>query len=219
MLDDIGYLPNMLLREQVQHGLSLANVEKLRLHHIAEAEYPEEPFSSRRVEAWIHRMETALECGSLRLSPGETYSPYSGFPYIPRENYRAWRSTQTDPLVGSYIRAWIGATPEPSPQKSTAVPVHGNKAPSREIALVEAENEALLTLRKELKREPDFEEFWDYLTHRDETGTVADYTDDRLMWTGKNGNNCETTKATLRNRLTAAKRRNPFFVNRENSRL
>lgn len=125
---------------------------------------------------------------------------------VTREAYRAWRAQCPAKLLSpfSQVTKWLGATPEPSPP--TAPP----KPRFKEIALVEAENEALLALRKELKREPDFDEFWDYLTHRDETGTVADSTDDRLMWTGKDGRNCETAKVTMRNRLTAAKKRNPF---------
>ena len=83
-------------------------------------------------------------------------------------------------------------------------------AAKRQIALVEAEEAALATLRKRLEREPDFEEFWLYLTERDNTGAISDYTDDRLMWTGKDGRNCETAKSTMRNRMTAAKKRNPF---------
>ena len=81
---------------------------------------------------------------------------------------------------------------------------------TRQIALVEAENAALAALRKELNRKPSFEEFWDYIIERDDTGTIADHTDDRLMWTGKDGRDCETAKSTMRNRFAEAKKRNPF---------
>lgn len=83
-------------------------------------------------------------------------------------------------------------------------------AATRQIALVEAEDAALAALRKELKREPSFEEFWHYIIERDDTGTITDYTDDKLMWTGKDGRDCETAKPTMRNRFAVAKKRNPF---------
>lgn len=125
---------------------------------------------------------------------------------VTREAYRAWRAQCPAELLSpfSQVAKWLGATPEPSSPASLPKPRF------KEIALVEAENEALLALRKELKRNPDFEEFWDYLTDRDETGTVADSTDDRLMWIGKGGGNHETRKSRMRNRLTEAKKRNPF---------
>lgn len=99
--------------------------------------------------------------------------------------------------------------PAPLPQGEPDKPEQGAAA-KRQIALVEAEDAALAMLRKRLKREPDFEEFWNHITEQDDTGTIADSGNDRLMWTGKDGRNCETTKSTMRNRLTAAKKRNPF---------
>jgi predicted membrane chloride channel (bestrophin family) len=135
---------------------------------------------------------------------------------VDRESYSAWRAQCPLELLSplSQVAKWLGdlptiktSLPEPvAPVAPTALPEKN----SREIALVEAENAALFALRKILRREPDFEEFWDYLTTQDSTGTVADNTDDRLMWVGKDGRNCETAKATLRNRLTATKKRNPF---------
>ena len=80
----------------------------------------------------------------------------------------------------------------------------------RQISLAEVEDTALARLREQLGREPDFEEFWLHIIKHDDTGTIADYTDDLLMWTGKDGRQCQTKKTTLRNRLTAAKKRNPF---------
>ena len=65
--------------------------------------------------------------------------------------------------------------PEPLPQGEPDKPEQGAAA-TRQIALVEAEDAALATLRKELRREPDFEEFWCYIIERDDTGTIADYT-------------------------------------------
>ena len=130
---------------------------------------------------------------------------------IDREAYRAWRLTCPPDLLSplSQIHKWLGATPalpeSIPPETSLSEPVaHGR------IALVEAEDAALVALRKALRREPDFEEFWDYLTNKDETGTVADSTDDRVDWIGKSGQACSTAKNTFRNRLTAAKKRNPF---------
>ncbi len=99
--------------------------------------------------------------------------------------------------------------PAPLPQGEPDRPEQGAAA-KRQIALAEAEDAALAMLRKRLAREPDFEEFWSHITEQDDTGTIADCGNDRLMWTGKDGRNCETTKSTMRNRLTAAKKRNPF---------
>ena len=130
---------------------------------------------------------------------------------IDHDSYRQWRAQCPARLLSdlSYIGAWLGATPalpESIPPVETSLP----ELPERAIALVEAENAALVALRKALKREPDFEEFWDYLTTKDETGTVADYTNDRLDWIGHSGKSCSTAKNTCRNRLTTAKKRNPF---------
>ena len=105
------------------------------------------------------------------------------------------------------------AIPESIPPETSLLPepTASTTTPVREIALVEAENAALSALRKSLRREPDFDEFWDYLTtFKDETGTVADCTDNRLDWIGKSGQAHSTKKSTFRNRLTAAKKRNPF---------
>lgn len=101
---------------------------------------------------------------------------------------------------------WLPPPAESIPPVETSLP----ELPERVIALVEAENAALVALRKALKREPDFDEFWDYLTRKDETGTIADFTDSRLDWIGHSGKSCSTAKSTIRNRLTAAKKRNPF---------
>ena len=129
---------------------------------------------------------------------------------IDREAYRQWRAQCPANLLSplTKIQKWLGATPpaESIPPVETSLP----ESLERAIALVEAENAALVALRKALKREPDFEEFWDYLTTQDETGTVADCTDNRLDWIGHAGKSCSTAKSTIRNRLTAAKKRNPF---------
>lgn len=130
---------------------------------------------------------------------------------IPREPYRVWRAIQPNPPTGSIIHLWLGTTVLPAiseliePPLPAPIPDTG-----RQIALVEAEDKALAVLRNKLKREPDFEEFWVHITEHDDTGTVAESTDDRLMWIGKDGRNCETAKSTMRNRLAAAKKRNPF---------
>ena len=142
---------------------------------------------------------------------------------VSRESYRAWRAQCPATLLSalSKIGKWLGATPVPEslPVESLPEPIPPveslpveslPESPKGSIALVEAENSALVALRKALKREPDFEEFWDYLTTKDETGTVADCTADRLDWIGKSEKACSTSKRTIRNRLTAAKKRNPF---------
>ena len=131
--------------------------------------------------------------------------------WIDRKSYQAWRISQSNPPTGSFVHLWLGATPGPEPAASIlpeSIPAESLEPAG--IALVEAENAALVALRKRLKREPDFEEFWHYLTTEDETGTVADFTDDRVDWVGKSGKACSTSKSTFRNRLTAAKKRNPF---------
>lgn len=145
----------------------------------------------------------------VRLSIGGGNKQYYR---VPPDLYAAFlRETQTP--ATELIALWLGWTPphtvEPLPQGEPDRPESGAAA-TRKIALVEAEDVALATLRKKLKREPDFEEFWRYITERDDTGTISDYTDDRLIWTGKDGRNCKTAKSTMRNRLTAARKRAPF---------
>lgn len=107
---------------------------------------------------------------------------------------------------------WKAPQAEPAQSTLTLHQSEPDKSKSRvrRISLIAPEDAALETLRKKLKREPDFEEFWSYITEHDDTGTIADYAHDRLMWTGKDGRNCETAKLTMRNRLAEAKRRNPF---------
>lgn len=155
-------------------------------------------------------------------------------PMVSRQAYRAWQAQCPKSWLSerSKIDEWLGATPAvetippalptlPEQTATTARPAEpsipkpiakgGAAEKSRKtIALVEMENAALVALRKELEREPDFDEFWDYLITRDDTGTVADFTDDGLCWIGKTSKSCETEKSTFRNRLTKAKKRNPF---------
>ena len=197
------------LNERARLGLLVGETE-LPLWEILRLEFPTGEYA-----AWQETIETALSRGLLvsrpetRITQGETC--LTGDWLIDRESYRQWRVTQPNPPAGSDIRLWLGATPGPEPAESippaeTSLP----EKPKRGIALVEAENAALVALRKALKREPDFEEFWDYLTNKDETGTVADFTDSRLDWIGHSEKSCSTAKITIRNRLTAAKKRNPF---------
>ncbi|MBK7984834.1 MAG: hypothetical protein IPP10_12960 [Candidatus Competibacteraceae bacterium] len=131
---------------------------------------------------------------------------------IPREPYRTWRATQLHPPVGSIIHLWLGATLVPPTSKPIEMKLSNSEfnKDKRQISLAEVEDTALARLREQLGREPDFEEFWLHIIKHDDTGTIADYTDDLLMWTGKDGRQCQTKKTTLRNRLTAAKKRNPF---------
>ena len=106
---------------------------------------------------------------------------------------------------------WLAPAAESIPPVETSMPEPARPARAKGgIALIEAEDAALVALRKELKREPDFDEFWDCLTTKDETGTVADSNDVSLQWIGKSNRPCSTAKSTFRNRLTAAKKRNPF---------
>ncbi|CDH46567.1 hypothetical protein [Candidatus Contendibacter odensensis] len=112
------------------------------------------------------------------------------------------------PAVPTLLEPTAFAVPALAPSEPTKKTKKGAGA-TRRTALGKAEDVALRTLRKELKREPDFAEFWDYLIHRDDTGTVADSTDDRLDWIGAN-KPCSTDKSTMRNRLTNVKKRNPF---------
>jgi len=106
---------------------------------------------------------------------------------------------------------WLAPAAESiPPETSLPEPARPASVAKGGIALVEAEDAALVALRKTLKREPDFEEFWDYLTTQDKTGTVADSNDVSLQWIGKSEQSCNTAKRTIRNRLTAAKKRNPF---------
>ena len=68
----------------MQHGFDPASQERLRVDEIAQLEYPGRVLSPN-LEAWMLRMETAIEYGALRLPPGEKYDRFGGWPYITRE--------------------------------------------------------------------------------------------------------------------------------------
>ena len=172
------------------------------------------PVSREQRTARIRRKESTWLSGDWTLGNGDpptriwTETQSTVVEYVTREAYRTWRAQCPKRLLSdlSKIDKWLGAMPTPVESLPESLP----ESSKRGIALVEAENAALVALRKALKREPDFEEFWDYLTTKDETGTVADCTADRLDWIGKSEKACSTSKRTIRNRLTAAKKRNPF---------
>ena len=156
-----------------------------------------------------------IHCGNY---PGWENWVHARDPLIDRESYRVWRARCPASLLCealTQIKKWLGEPARPAakparPEPAASILPESIPPEPAGIALVEAENAALVALRKRLKREPDFDEFWDYLTTKDETGIVADFADDRVDWVGKSGKACSTSKSTFRNRLTAAKKRNPF---------
>lgn len=226
--DDTGNGRNLPLSERAKRGLLLSELD-LALDEVAALEYPA-PGPARK--AFAAALSAAIRYGDLaatiqrwqrpgllvnrdflRLPPIQQAPVQCVETRIDRGSYRAWRATCPADLLSplSQIHKWLGATPaiETSPPELVAPAALPEKA-TREIALVEAENAALWALRKQLKREPNFDEFWDYLVKRDDTGTVADSTNDRLIWIGKDNEDHTTLRSSFRNRLTSAKKRNPF---------
>lgn len=108
--------PSGTIRAQLENGLDLTKQDRLRLHHIAQLEYPGERETSPLVVAWMKRIETAVEWGVLPLPTGERYHRTdTGWPHIGRDAYRAWRATQPDTPAGSYIpHLWLGHAPAPA---------------------------------------------------------------------------------------------------------
>lgn len=205
------------LAERAWQGLLLQE-PLLSLEDVAELEHPDDPASQAKLRAALEtdiRFLSNLACLDMA---DDGWLP--GTWMIDREAYREWRTTcplKLLPGSSRRIDLWLGATPSAETILPAETSLHepvaqgGAVRPAtRQIALVDTENAALLILRSELKREPGFEEFWDYLTTRDDTGTVADSTDDALMWIGKDGRNCTTSIGSMRNRLTKARKRNPF---------
>ena len=220
-----GKPARLSLSERAKQGLLLLEPE-LALGDLVQLEHPGDPAArnalSRAIRAAIQygdltattrqwqRPGLLVNRDWLRLPPLQHKPTQCSEHLLERETYRQWRAQCPANLLSplTKIQKWLGATPPAAsiPPVETSLP----ESLERAIALVEAENAALVALRKALKREPDFEEFWDYLTTQDETGTVADCTDNRLDWIGHAGKSCSTAKSTIRNRLTAAKKRNPF---------
>ena len=220
-----GKPARLSLSERAKQGLLLLEPE-LALGDLVQLEHPTDRAArmalSRAIKAAIAYGDLAASIRQwerpgltvnrdwLRLPPLQHKPTQCSEHLLERETYRQWRAQCPANLLSplTKIQKWLGATPPAAsiPPVETSLP----ESLERAIALVEAENAALVALRKALKREPDFEEFWDYLTTQDETGTVADCTDNRLDWIGHAGKSCSTAKSTIRNRLTAAKKRNPF---------
>ena len=223
-----GKPARLSLSERAKQGLLLLEPE-LALGDLVQLEHPTDRAArmalSRAIKAAIAYGDLAASIRQwerpgltvnrdwLRLPPLQHKPTQCSEHLLERETYRQWRAQCPARLLSdlSHIGAWLGDLVKPA-RPATPEPVENSLPESleRAIALVEAENAALVALRKALKREPDFEEFWDYLTTQDETGTVADCTDNRLDWIGHAGKSCSTAKSTIRNRLTAAKKRNPF---------
>lgn len=230
--DSTGKPARLSLPERAKLGLPLS------LDDVAELEHPADDTARKRLAAELHAafqygdlperfIETWIDYGQGGLSQrfDDYYRPQSApvlhkEPAVDRETYQAWRAQCPQSLLSepglSKIFKWLNATPAiPSLPAETsrpelAAPSAKPEKTTREIALFEAETAALLALRKQLKREPNFDEFWDYLVKRDDTGTVADSTNDRLIWIGKDNEDHTTLRSSFRNRLTSAKKRNPF---------
>lgn len=187
-----GGLLSLVERAKQGHLLTCATLDSF---YIAVLRYPSRD-NARIAERQLIR---AIEQGKLPR-PNQTTNyrfdlsnstslTITGY-HISKRDYREYLVLQQ--LVGNPIPAesleyscWLGATPatESIPPVETSLPEPLRPASAKGgIALVEAENASLVALRKALKREPDFEEFWVYLTTKDETGTVADFTDNR--WIG-----------------------------------
>jgi len=197
----------------------LALKAKLSVDYLLWLEHPTDKVAR---ESLRREIDLAIKLGDLPELlleiPDDGYLP--GVEYFTRlehlEPYRAWREKCPASLLSerTKIHKWLGAMPAIESTPVAPIPPAKPNAKPKDtddgIALVGMENAALIALRKELKREPDFDEFWHYLTTRDDTGTVADCTDDRLYWIGKASSSCDTAKSTIRNRLTKAKKRNPY---------
>jgi hypothetical protein len=207
-------LSSIPLLEIEQRGL-LALTDELSVEDIIWLEAGENSTLGKEWESeiWkaIHNDEEK-DCLPAWVMPVSDALP--GITFVHRDNYRIWRTSQSEPPADSKIHLWLGAMPAIESTPVAPIPPAKPNAKPKDtddgIALVGMENAALIALRKELKREPDFDEFWHYLTTRDDTGTVADCTDDRLYWIGKASSSCDTAKSTIRNRLTKAKKRNPY---------
>ena len=211
--DSTGKPARLSLAQRAACGLpiDLSRKAGLDIDDVCWLEHPDDAAQQARLCA---KLETAIGLYPRLARPFSIGGCPAGW-LIRRSAYRAWRTARSPSSLlseTSDITLWLGATPGPEPAES--IPPVETSLPELPtiggIALVEAENAALVALRKALKREPDFEEFWDYLTNKDETGTVADFTDNRLDWIGKSGKSCSTSRRSFRNRLTAAKKRNPF---------
>lgn len=212
----LGCLPDALHVEQIatleypdNRDLALAYANAL----IDACDKKEMAFTRKQYEYWWIEDgatdEVSEEFGwwHKKLELGES----GATPLIDKTAYRDWLLQKGLPLPTWWFPVAV-TNPSTSTAPNPVVPTPSASVPGtgRQIALVEAEDAALTLLRKKLRREPDFEEFWFHITEHDDTGTVAESTDDRLMWIGKDGRNCETSKSTVRNRLAAAKKRNPF---------
>ncbi len=76
----------------------------------------------------------------------------------------------------------------------------------RKDRLTAAILEAKTALREKLKREPTADEVFHHLANDDETGVIADSTDDKLIWTCTKGNLHDTSRKALANRLSRLNR-------------
>ena len=99
---------------------------------------------------------------------------------------------------------------EPSIPESIAKGGAAEKS-RKTIALVTAENAALVALRKELEREPTAYQWVKYWRDgKDTEGTIKEITKTHVIWIGKDNQTHRTALTTMNTRFTEAKKRNPF---------
>ena len=111
----------------------------------------------------------------------------------------------------------LAATPIPTAEPTALavlpepVATGGSAASIREIALVDAENAALVALRKELKHEPTARQWLNYWRNgKDTEGTIKEVTGSHVVWVGKDNQIHLTALTTMNTRFGKAKKRNPF---------
>lgn len=216
---DTGNSAWLPLKDRIARGFSLATQDRLRVDDIAQLEHPGK-FSIHKVETWILRMETALEYGALRLSPGEIYDRYGGWPYVSRDAYRTWRATQPDTPAGSLIHLWLGAAPALSaltlPQGEPATLHQGEPdrpepgaAESRKRKRVDSLAEAIEAALEVLSpdgRLPTPARLFEYLLTQDTTGVVIPGDSKTVFyWIASNGNKQSADFSTIAKRLDRMK--------------
>ena len=235
--DSTGKTGPLSLADRHKQGL-LGDDMELPLSEVMELEFPGEQMMrgmwTPEYTRWQGLIVAACRFGLLGKD-----EKTRGVWCIPRDAYRTWRTSQPEPPTGSFISLWLGATPavetlppalptlpaEPSRPEQTATTARpaepsipepiakgGAAEKSRKtIALVTAENAALVALRKELEREPTAYQWVKYWRDgKDTEGTIKEITKTHVIWIGKDNQTHRTALTTMNTRFTEAKKRNPF---------
>ena len=231
--DSTGKNGGLSLAERARRG------DELELHEVMALEFPTaksyEDRQQPRYKGWQSAIEAAIEfellvprkeprreviimaIGGRHTSPADHYGTIIHY-WIDRASYQAWRTSQPEPPTSSFISLWLGATPavETLPPAEPSIPESIAKGGAAEksrktIALVTAENAALVALRKELEREPTAYQWVKYWRDgKDTEGTIKEITKTHVIWIGKDNQTHRTALTTMNTRFTEAKKRNPF---------